>query len=280
VYIWGAAGVLHKLSLQAMLKQNSMLRKCLLYLFFSLTISNLSTRAQKPSPIYSAEKMENGKSQYNIYDYQGKKLFSKAVDWAYSNTWSWIFVLNKNSKLIKAYDSKGNYFGIDSIQETQSTYSNLNRTGIKKYNKWGFYDRTGKMKIAHDYDEISHFKNDKAAVKVGNSIYMIDTNGVRLLEAYKDDKNYGFEDSDIALGMGGDFYNFQHKKVEQNKKIGLSDKQGTLVIPAIYDYLFDIKEEFELISARIGDMNGVLHFDNKVIIPIEYKSVFILNDYF
>jgi hypothetical protein len=257
-----------------------MLRKCLFYLFFSLTIIHLSTRAQKPSPIYSAEKIENGKSQYYIYDYQGGKLFPNAVDWAYSNTWSWIFVLNKSSNLIKAYDSKGNYFGIDSIQETQSTYSNLNRTGIKKNNKWGFYDRNGKIKIAHDYDEISHFRNNKAAVKVGNSIYMIDTNGVRLPEAYKDDKNYGFEDSDIALGMGGDFYNFQHKKVEQNKKIGLSDKQGTLVIPVIYDYLFDIKEEFELISARIGDMNGVLHFGNKVIIPIEYKSVFVLNDYF
>jgi len=208
-------------------------------------------------------------------------IFDKSVDWAYSNGWSWIFVVDNKTNLITAFNHQGITLRIDSIQETQSAYEMLKLVGIKRNGKWGFYDRSGKLTIAHQFDEISHFHKNMAAVKAGNETYMLDTNGVRLSRPYANENNkYSFEDADIAIGMGGDFYHTDYKKIEQGKKIGLVDKNNNLLIPAEYDYLFDLRERFKLISARRGDKNGVLKFGNQVVIPIEYKSVFILNDYF
>lgn len=248
-----------------------------------LVLAGCFARAQHdpPTMIYCAEKIENGVSLHYVFNADGKDLFNKPVDWAYSNTWSWIFIKDEKTKLITAFDYDGRPLGIGSIEETQSTYLNLNRVGIKKKGKWGFYDKTGKLKIAHQYNEISHFdaETGRALVKKGNEIYMIDTNGIKLNVEY-DSKDYSFEDMDIAIGMGGDFYDPAFIKIKQGDKTGLTDRSGNILIPAEYDRIFDLKKKFRLISVALNGKHGVVSFGGKIIIPVEYKSVYVLNDYF
>ena len=255
--------------------------KFLLVSFFLLTASFARAQHDPPTMIYCAEKIENGQTLRYVFNATGKNIFNKPVDRAYSNTWSWIFVKDDKSKLITAFDYDGKPFGIGSIQETQSTYLNLNRVGIKKNNKWGFYDKAGKLKIAHQFDAISHFdaETGMALVKKGKDSYMIDSNGIKLDVVY-DSKDYSFEDMDIAIGMGGDFYNPGFIKIKEGTKTGLADKSGKILVPAEYDRLFDLKEKFRLISVALDGKHGVVSFGGKIIIPIEYKSVYVLNDYF
>lgn len=232
--------------------------------------------------IYSCQKTINGVKHYEIYNSSGKKIIDHDVDWAYSNTWSWLFVKHSKSKLFKVYDYYGKDLGMDSIESSQSVYLRLNRAGLQRNGKWGFYDKQGKLRIPHQYDEISHFKNNIAAVKKGNEIFMIDTNGARSAVVYNpSDDDYSFEDGDIAIGMGADFFHSQFKKINENGKVGLLDvSSNQVIIPVEYDRLMDLKAPFKLISAGKNGKYGVLTFGGGVVIPVEYESVFVLNDYF
>jgi hypothetical protein len=247
-----------------------------------LTMPAVFSQKQPPGLIYSCEKKINGKSEFDIFNSSGQKIFNHSVDWAYSNTWTWLFVMNNKTKLATVYNYYGHELGIDSVEESQSAYLNLNRVGIKRNGKWGFYDKSGKLKIAHLYDEISHFKNNMAAVKLAKDIFMVDTNGIKLAAPYNgQDKDYSFNDADIAIGMGGDFSDPDFKKISENGKVGLLDvKNNKMIIPAAYDKLVDIKDKFKIITGGKNEKYGLIAFGGRVIIPLEYASVFVLNDYF
>lgn len=257
------------------------MKQILLFLALPSFVATLS-HAQPPGLIYSCEKKVKGISRYDIYNSSGQKILQHSVDWAYSNTWSWLFVVDKKNRLIKIYSYDGKEMGIDSIESSQSTYSNLNRVGLKRNGKWGFYDKQGRLKIPHLYDEVSHFKDNKAAVKAGNDIFMIDTNGVKTnLPYYAADGKYSFEDMDIAIGMGGDFYSREIKKITENGKVGLLDvASNKIIIPAEYDNLVDLKTKFKVITGGKNGKYGLIAFGGQIIIPLEYESVFVLNDYF
>ena len=232
--------------------------------------------------MYSCEKKVDGNTQYDIFNSSGKKILKNSVDWAYSNTWTWLFVVNSKTKLTTVYNYAGKELGIDSIESSQSTYSNINRAGLKRNGKWGFYDREGKLKIPHLYDEISHFQDNKAAVKLGSEVFMIDSNGTKISSLYNvSDNKYSFSDSDIDLGMGGNFYNGNFKKITENGKIGLLDvANNKLIIPVEYDELVDLKDKFSLITAGKNGKYGLIAFGGQIIIPLEYQSIFVLNNYF
>ncbi len=250
----------------------------LLTVFFEAAFS----QNQPPGLIYSCEKKVDGVTRYDIFNSSGQKIISQSVDWAYSNTWTWLFVMDTKTKLRTVYNYYGQQLGIDSIEGSQSTYLNLNRIGLKRNGKWGFYDKFGKLKISHLYDEISHFKNNLAAVKLGKEIYMIDTNGVKVATNYTSSNNdYSFDDMDIAIGMGGDFYYKDFKKVNENGKVGLLDVvNNKIIIPVEYDKLVDIKDKFKTITGGKNGKYGLIAFGGKIIIPLEYESIFVLNDYF
>lgn len=240
------------------------------------------SQKQPPGLIYSCEKKVNDIIQYDIFNSSGQKILNHSVDWAYSNTWSWLFVMDKKTKFRTVYNYFGQPLGIDSIQESQSTYLNLNRIALKRNGKWGFYDRQGKLRVAHRYDEVSHFKNNIAAVKLDKEMFMIDTNGVKVDVPYNpSNQDYSFDDMDIAIGMGGDFYNQNFKKVLENGKVGLLDVvNNTIIIPVEYDKLVDINDKFKIITGGKNGKYGLIAFGGKVLIPFEYESVFVLNAYF
>ncbi len=217
-----------------------------------------------------------------FFNSSGQKIISQSLDWAYSNTWSWIFVVNQKTKLMTAFDYFGHQLSIDSIENSRSPYFSSNRIGLKRNGKWGFYDKQGKLKIAHLYEKISNFKNNIAGVKAGSEIYMIDTNGVKVSATYDATKrDYSFNETSILLGMGGEFYNEDFKKVSENGKVGLLDViKNKVIIPIEYDVLIDIKENFKIITGGKNGKYGLIAFGGQIIIPIEFESVFILNNYF
>jgi hypothetical protein len=240
------------------------------------------SQKQPPGLIYSCKKKINDNTQYDIYNSSGQKIIPQTVDWAYSNTWSWLLTRSNKAKLLTVYNYYGQPLGIDSIEDSQSTYLNLNRVGLKRNGKWGFYDKQGKLRVAHLYDDISHFKNNIAAVKLGSNIFMIDTNGIKVTNVYKPaDPDYSFNDDDIAIGMGGDFYSRDFKKITENGKVGLLDVvNNKMIIPVEYDRLADLKDKFKIITAGKNGKYGVIGFGGQIIIPLEYETVFVLNNYF
>ncbi len=248
--------------------------------FFPFSVAY--SQRQPPGLIYSCEKKINGITQYDIFNSSGQKILNHGVKWAYSNAWTWLFVIDSKSKLTTIYSYEGKEMGIDSIESSQSTYTNLNRVGLKRNGKWGFYDKQGKIRIPHIYDDISHFKNNMAAVKIDKDIFMVDTNGVKTDFPYNpSDNKYSFDDVGITIGMGGDFYYKDFKKITENSKVGLLDVvNNKIIIPVEYDKLVDIKDKFKLITGGKNGKYGLLSFGGKIIIPFEYERVFVLNDYF
>lgn len=235
---------------------------------------------EPPTLLYSCEVKTKGKSQYYIMNAAGKPILKNPVDWAYSNAWTWLFVLNRKTNLITAYDYTGTPLGIDSIEETHSVHLSECRVAIKKHGKWGFYNRSGEMIIPHIYDEITSASKNKIAVKQNGDVFLIDTNGVRLNEKI-DEAKYNFGDADIAIGPGGDFSHPRYKKISRNGKTGLWNVQKKkLIISAEYDDLVGIKDQFRQISAIKNKKYGLVSFDNQIIIPIQYESIFVQNDYF
>ena len=247
-----------------------------------LTVFSAFSQKEPPGLIYSCEKKVNDISQYDIFNSSGQKIINQSVDWAYSNTWSWLFVMDSKTKLKTVYNYYGQPLGIDSVEESQSTYLILNRVAIKRSGKWGFYDKQGKLRVSHLYDEVSHFNNNIAAVKLGKDIFMIDTNGVKVATPYdRSNNDYSFDDMDIAVGMGGDFDYKDFKKIVENGKAGLLDVvNNKIIVPVEYDELVDIKDKFKIITGGKNGKYGLIAFGGQILIPLEYESVFVLNDYF
>ena len=227
--------------------------------------------------IYSAEVKINGESKYELYSETGQKLFDNKVDWAYSNAWDWIFIINRKNDLRDVYNMKGIKLPIDSIESSKSVYTDLNRIALKKNGKWGFYDKSGNLKIKHTYSEVSNFKNDVAAVKINEEIFFIDSNGIKVDKKYNPDE-YNFSDFDIDLGMY-DFSSPNYKVIKNGSKKGLSDAKGKVLVPAEYDEILSLKEHFQQVTVKINGKYGIVSFSGKVLIPIIYEKVIVLNDY-
>lgn len=256
--------------------------KLLIAVISFLAATSVCSQSQPPGLVYSCETKNNNGSSYEIFNSDGKQILATPVHWAYSNSWSWIIVIDKQTELRTIYDYYGKDLGIDSVQETQSTYFNGNRAGIKRNGKWGFYNRQGKLSIPHQFDEISHFHKNMAAVKTGGQVFMIDTNGTRINTPYDpSNQDYSFDDSDIAIGMGGDFYFPDYKKINENGKLGLLDiKSNKILVPAEYDYLTEPKPHFKVITAGKNGKFGLVEYGGRILIPLKYESVILLNAYF
>ncbi len=254
---------------------------CILIGFHLLSVATIHAQRQPPALIYSAEtRLNDSMSTYDIYINSGKKIFEKSVDWAHSNTWSWIIVRDEKTKFKTIYDCFGNRFNIENIEDLKAVASNVNRIALKIKGKWGFYDRSGQLKINHSYDQVSSFYENKAAVRIADDFYVIDTNGIKLNIPYdKNNERFSFSDFDIDLGMSN-FSDFEFKVITENQKKGLINKKGEIVIPVLYEDILDLNKPFKLVTVKQNGLYGVAEFGGKLIIPIQYESVFILNRYF
>jgi hypothetical protein len=241
----------------------------LLFLFYSLTANS-----QKLNYYYSVQKKDSmGKEFYTLFSKFGDKVLDMKCDWISTNYSGWSFCWKE--KLIRVYDSMGRYLNIDNIQEIQSTYANTSLIPLKRKGKWGYYSRQGKIQIKHKYEDATLFRNGKAAVKANGRIFYIDTNGKNLKEKYIASNEYSFEKLSTAVGLTT-FYNMPQETFKKGDKLGLIEKATSKVlINAVYDGIFSISKDNVIV--QLGEKYGVVDFSGKIIIPIEYEMIYLLD---
>jgi hypothetical protein len=242
-----------------------------LTLLFILSVMNLE--AQKIT-FYSVQKLDSSlHKSYTLYSKFGQRIISSECDWISTNYMGWIFCWK--DKLIKVYDSTGKYLNIDKIQEIQQTWANTTLIPLKRKGYWGYYSNEGKLVIKHKYEDVTLFRNGKAAVKLKEKIYFIDTSGKILPEKYFLTNDYNFEKLSTAVGLTN-FFNKPQETFKKDGKFGLIEKAtGKVLLQAIYDGIFSISKENVIV--QLGKKYGVMNFFGKIIIPIECDMIYLLD---
>lgn len=247
--------------------------KMRILLIILITLNVAPLKAQRPYFYSLQEKDNNQKESYVLYSKFGKRITSSKFDWISTNYWGWVF--GWKNKLIKVYDSTGKYLNIDSIQEIHNIWSNTNIIPLKRNGYWGYYSKDGKLKIRHQYDDATLFKNGKAAVKLKDHFYFIDTSGNVLSEKYIESRDYGFESLSTPVGLTN-FSNWPQEIFKKDGKVGLIEKAtGKILIDALYDGIFSITKDNVIVEK--SKKFGVVNFLGEVIIPIEYDMIYLLD---
>lgn len=126
-----------------------------------------------------------------------------------------------------------------SWQDTRSRFNDLgdyNESLAKARigEKWGYIDKTGRVRIDPRFDDARDFTNGFAAVQVGTKWGYIDKTGKLAIPPRFDDA----DDFDETLAM-----------IVIGDKFGFINKTGKLVLPARYDYA----EPYSRRYARVGN---------------------------
>lgn len=219
---------------------------------------------------YSAEKVDSAQNRtYVLFTSTGERVFDFESDWIIVSTYGFVFCQNNN--LIKVYDTSGNYLNIDSIEETNYSWTASNLIPLKKNGYWGYYSKDGQLKIAHKYQEATMFTDGKAAVKIAGKSYFIDSSGKILKQKYVYSEKYSFESFVTAAGITG-FADRPQEIFKRDEKLGLIEKSTRKVlIEPVYDGIFSITEENVVVL--LNGKYGVVNFNGKVVIPIVYNRI-------
>ncbi|MEO5948316.1 MAG: WG repeat-containing protein [Chitinophagaceae bacterium] len=98
---------------------------------------------------------------------------------------------------------------------------------IKKNDKWGFADRTGKIIIPIKYNSVNDFSEGRARLKLNGLYGFVDNTGAIIIP--------------IKYSNAGDFSEGK-ASVELNDLYGYLDKTGKVVIPFKYSYADEFKD--------------------------------------
>ena len=196
---------------------------------------------------------------------------------------------------------------------------------VQKQDKWGYINRDGKWFIKPEFDWALPFKENRAAVTIGfqkgyinragevvippiyeeakeftdgiaivrkNLTYgLIDTLGNELISPHLKSIEswekvfYKLETGDKKLGLTNlngvlildTIYNelslIKEKYIRANNdgKVGHFDLSGIVIIPMIYDFLGFVSDE-GFIVAEIDGKNGFINTQGEIVLPIEYEA--------
>lgn len=98
---------------------------------------------------------------------------------------------------------------------------------VKSASKWGYIDENGKTVISNKYDAAKDFQDDRAIAKKEGAYFLIDKSGTK--------KSLDFDK--ISRLNNGMF------KIKVDKKYGLMDQRGKIVIKPIYRSISQIDKE-------------------------------------
>lgn len=259
--------------------QNSL--RILLFLFISFS----SVIAQEHYLFFAENQTKDGKYEDYVLNESGDKVLDKSYNSSYLNEWKWIIVFEEGShSVFLPKDYKKVITEIDEIPALWSASTQL--FPMKKKDKWGFYNQAGDVIIAHKYDDVTYFVNDRAAVKEGDATYYINAKGEKLDMDYERNKSYDFG----AVHMGfaselslNDYYKSQYDRKEKpdlvtnekNKK-GLQDSESKqIIIPIRYDRIVQMGNILDYFIVIKDNKWGIYSAEGKEIIPTIYDRVYI-----
>ena len=110
---------------------------------------------------------------------------------------------------------------------------------VSKAGKWGLIDKKGKEIIPIAFDVVYNLTPDHSLFKVkeNGKMYMVDKNNRKITKT-------GFDD--IAMFAG------EYAIVQENKKKGLINKKGEIIVPLIYDVITEVMEGLAYVSNASG----------------------------
>lgn len=137
-------------------------------------------------------------------------------------------------------------------------FSNDGLARVRKNNKWGFVSKLGEEVIPVKYDRANAFSEGLTMVGQKNTYYIIDENGEIITTLTFDLDEFGY-------------FNNGKITVEKDKKVGVIDKYGKIIIPIEYNNIFELSDN----SYRVEKDNkaGIINQNGKTIIPIEYDEI-------
>ncbi len=125
-----------------------------------------------------------------------------------------------------------------------------NRVFYQENNKYGFLDTTGKAVVAPVYDRVFDFIIDVTAVQKGEKWALINDKGKLVTEYIYD------------MIVGHTWYDQQFVVVYQNKKCGIIDKKGKLILPIEYEAIHDFSQAIGLKPEFRVTKNGSTYWEN------------------
>ena len=162
---------------------------------------------------------------------------------------------------------------------------------VIKDKKYGYIDKSGKVKIPVKYDKVGHFKGGIASVKENGKWKFIDKEQNIIYDKYNKEaegmrlviKNnkYGFIDElrklivPLIYEKAYDYKN-GYAIVQKNGKRGYVNKSGELVVAAIYEKCFNFSEGYATVQK--DGKQGFINTSGKVVVPIKYDKVYAFSD--
>ena len=169
--------------------------------------------------------------------------------------------------MVVATSSKCGYVDSTGVWVIDSIYDDARAFGdglarVKNNDKWKFIDKSGKVVEKLTYDDIiTGFSSNRAFVKTGNTIAMINKNGDKIA-TIDADSVYGFRDGYATFQKSG--------------RYGIIDSTGTVVVQAKFENLS--QSHNGLFIFERNKKNGVVDIKGKVIVEPIHEIVLIKDD--
>lgn len=178
--------------------------------------------------------------------------------------------------------------GCDSISSFREGLAYFSEDG-----RYGYMDQTGKIVIPPAYDDAGYFQEGLAVVREGGFCGVIGSDGSEILSpqydsisleesciiARKEELYYLFdrEGGELLAGAWDDIYEDYQVKglylIRKDKKYGLADGGGEILLEPVYEYMVLIPgRELAIVKAESGAY-GVVDYEGRVKVPFIYDSL-------
>ncbi|MBC9810895.1 WG repeat-containing protein [Crocinitomicaceae bacterium CZZ-1] len=170
------------------------------------------------------------------------------------------------------------------------------RALVKLDGKWGFIDKSGAEIIPVIYDDASDFSEELTTVKDNDRWFIIDTLNNRKPVSHNCTSLSSFHDGLASIEIAGKsgcinkqgkivipptytyvfFFNDSLAMVELNEQHGFINRKGKVVVPLLYDNFPHFSDGLAAVS--LNDKYGFIDKTGKVVIPMQYSNVFSFYD--
>ena len=196
-----------------------------------------------------------------LYNTNGEIVLPCEYDYIWDSENRSFFKLTQNNKH-GFFDIKTGYYTSCEYDEIDSFGNDL--IIVTKNDKKGLFKPNGEVVIPVEYSDINTFFDNLIVVLNYKKRMLVDYNGKILNNNLCDFENFYsiFNSKELAM-----FYNKQ--------KYGLIDNKGSIILPAIYNYIEYYTKDFSKIY--LSDKVGYIDKTGEIIVPIEYDDAIAID---